>query len=229
VASFDVRRASRHRPLPVRADPRLWRKWPTSRSARAMVSPAEGRACPTRAGGASGWPESDGSGATSLLRQSRRDTRSRARAPKPWVGSALCAAFKQKRVLLLTTGRGRGDGVLPADLPRARRPRRGRRPPIDGGDGHRLPWRIEAGRSVRSPRAEGLSGSPWSWPVRPPPPIRLERAAAAMERGAYPRRVPLVREVPLSRRATQTARTRSADTTYGKSSSVSSPAACPST
>ena len=64
------------------------------------------------------------------------------------------------------------------------------------------PWRPLEDVRVRAPRAEGLSRITLDWPVRPPPPDSLERAARRLERGAYRRCSPGPARCTRSRRRT---------------------------
>jgi hypothetical protein len=195
-ASFDV--LSAHpaigRYLSV-SDPRLMEKLADFALIEAMVASLEEAGVPARAAAARAMADADRSGAIDLLQPSRRATTFRERGSHALGGErAYMQAFTPTSVFFLTRPRagpvsfrltcrlpGGGGEVTAA---------------IEGEPGVRLAveehWQTFE-FDLRAP--EGLSRITLEWPVRPPPPDSLERAARRLERGAYPDVFPWFGEV----------------------------------
>jgi hypothetical protein len=195
-ASFDV--LSAHpaigRYLSV-SDPRLMEKLADFTLIEAMVASLEEAGAPARAAATRATVHADGPGAIDLLRPSRRATTFRERGTHALGGErAYVQAFTPASVFFLTTARA---GAVSFRLT-CRVPGGGGEVAvgIEGGDGIRLVvedrWKTFE-FDLRAPK--GLSRIILEWPLRPPPPDSLERAARRLERGAYPDVFPWFGEV----------------------------------
>jgi hypothetical protein len=195
-ASFDV--LSAHpaigRYLSV-SDPRLMEKLADFALIEAMVSSLEEAGVPARAAAARAMADANGPGAIDLLRPSRRATTFRERGTHALGGErAYVQAFTPTSVFFMT--RPRAETVsfrLTCRLPGGRGEVA---TAIDGGQDIRLAveehWQTFE-FDLRAPK--GLSRVTLEWPVRPPPPDSLERAARRLERGGYPDVFPWFAEV----------------------------------
>jgi hypothetical protein len=161
----------------------------------AMVSSLEEAGVPARAAAARAMAVSDGPGPIDLLRPSRRATTFRERGAHALGGErAYVLAFTPKSVFFLTRPRaGPVSFRLTCRLPGGRGEVVAA---IDGGRDVRLTveerWKTFE-FALRAPK--GLSQVNLDWPVRPPPPDSLERAARRLERGGYPDVFPWFGEV----------------------------------
>ena len=195
-ASFDVLSAhpAISRYLSV-SDPRLMEKLADFTLIEAMVFSLEEAGVPARKSATRAMADADGSGAIDLLRPSRRATTFRERGTHALGGErAYVQAFTPTSVFFLTRPRaGRLSFRLTCRLP---------------GGGGEITAGIDGGPDVRLAVEEhwqtfefelqapqGLSRITLQWPVRPPPPDSLERAARRLERGAYPDVFPWFGEV----------------------------------
>jgi hypothetical protein len=177
------------------SDPRLMEKLADFTLVEAMVSSLEEAGVPARAAAARAMADGDGPGAIDLLRPSRRATTFRERGAHAWGGErAYVQAFTPTSTFFLTRPRaGPVSFRLTCRVP---------------GGGGQVTAGIDGGRTIhvaaeeqwqtfefelRAPK--GLSRVTLDWPVRPPPPDSLERAARRLERGAYPDVFPWFGEV----------------------------------
>jgi len=177
------------------SDPRLMEKLADFALIEAMVSSLEEAGVPAHAAAAQAMAQSGGSSPIDLLRPSRRATTFRERGAHALGGErAYVQAFTPTSTFFLTGPRagpvsfrltcrvpgGRGE-VIAA---------------IEGGPEIRLAveehWKTFE-FELRAPA--GLSRITLEWPVRPPPPDSLERAARRLERGGYPDVFPWFGEV----------------------------------
>ena len=188
-------RASRDRPVPVRlgSTPHGEARRLRADRGHGLLPRGGGRARACGGGACDGGVGRIGSDRLAAAVPARDDV-PRARHPRPGRGARLHAGLHAHERVLPDPAAG-GSGVLPADLPVARRPRRGHRRHRGRHDvrlaveDHWQTFEFE----LHAPK--GLSRVTLEWPVRPPPPDSLERAARRLERGAYPDVFPWFGEV----------------------------------